>query len=637
VNVYFVPGLVIGCVWAIAATGTVLTYSTSGVLNLAFGGEGYAAAVLFHSLRTDHGLNGWVAVIICGLGFGPVFGAILWQLIFRQLVSAGPTASLVASIGLAVALPAVATMIFQPGQVFVAPGIADNGTQVERLGDIALTVNEIYVIVATLIVTACVLWTLRHTMLGLKQRAVFDNRAVAALAGANTSMVSLVSWCIGSTLASVGGILLAPILQLNADVFTELTVASLAAALIARLGSVEIAVLAAIGLGILSSVFSAIGPTDGLLAVGVQPSIPFVAIFITLLVRRTPIADGSGLAIARMFSAVRRRTSAPWSRRAAPCVLVVLVVVPGFAVTNAYWLGVATLAAIYATIFLGYSVGLGDGGLIPLGQSAIVGIGGFAAGWSALHAKVPLLLAVVVGAAVAAAFGVVLAFLGARLGTIEFGLLALAFGLFCDYFLFNWHAFVPIQGTQFGMPSLFGYLLDSPVRQYYLCGAVLVLAIGIVGFSRTRIVMLEVHAGRTSVGLAEASGVNVRGTRVLAFTISAGLAGVGGGLLGTFQQQIGPANVSTVVGLVWLAVAVMIGIRSVGGAVAAALMMAFVPAICATWLPLRIGELPTALFGLGGLALATNPAGSAQILRDYASAAWHAVAGARPRSGGAVT
>lgn len=635
-NVYLVPGLVIGCVWAIAATGIVLTYSTSGVLNLAFGGQSYAVAVLFYNLRADHGLNGWVALLICGLGFGPLFGALLWQLIFRQLVSAGPVSSLVASIGLAVALPAIATMIFQPGQVFVAPGIADDGTSIQRLGGIALTVNQIYVIVATVIVAVLVVWALRHTMVGLKQRAVFDNRAVAALAGANTGRVSLVSWCVGSTLASVGGILLAPILQLNADVFTELTVASLAAALIASLASVPIAVFAAIGLGVLSSVFAAIGPSDGLLAVGVRPSIPFVAIFMTLLLRRTPIAAGERLR-ARGGADVRRETSARRFRLVTAIVFAALVVVPGFAVTNVYWLGVATLAAIYATIFLGYSVALGDGGLIPLGQSAVVGIGGFAVGWSAVHAHVPLLLALIAGGVVAALFGVALAFLGARLGTIEFGLLTIAFGLFCDYFLFNWHSFVPVQGAQFGVPTLFGYALDSPARQYYLCAAVLLLAIAVVFFARARIVMLKVHAGRMSAELAEASGIDVRGTRVLVFAVSSALAGAGGGLLGIFQQQIGPANVSTFVGLVWLAVAVTIGIRSVVGAVVAALVMAFVPAVCAQWLPLSIGELPTALFGLGGLALATNPAGSAEIVRGYAAAARQLVVGALARSREAVT
>ena len=52
---YIVAGLVSGAVYAIAGTGIVVTYSATSVLNFAFGGIAYSAAVLYYSLHTTRG------------------------------------------------------------------------------------------------------------------------------------------------------------------------------------------------------------------------------------------------------------------------------------------------------------------------------------------------------------------------------------------------------------------------------------------------------------------------------------------------------------------------------------------------------------------------------------------------------
>ena len=131
-DVYIVPGLVIGSVWAITGAGLVLTYSTSGVLNLAYGGMAFSIAETFYYLRVSIGMEGWIALAICVLGISPLLGIALWFGMFRRLVGTGLVPPLIASIGLAIGLPALATTLFQPGQVFIAPGIADNGPSIKR-------------------------------------------------------------------------------------------------------------------------------------------------------------------------------------------------------------------------------------------------------------------------------------------------------------------------------------------------------------------------------------------------------------------------------------------------------------------------------------------------------------------------
>jgi branched-chain amino acid transport system permease protein len=199
---------------------------------------------------------------------------------------------------------------------------------------------------------------------------------------------------------------------------------------------------------------------------------------------------------------------------------------------------------------------------------------------------------------------------GARLGALEFGLFTLAFGLFADNFLFNWHGLVPpLVGRNFGTPVLFGSHLSSVRQQYYLFAVVLGLALLGVAWYKRRVGALYTNAGRMNGVLASATGVDPRVGRIVAFSIASFLAGVGGGLIGIYQLHLSPQDVTTSIGLVWLAVVVLMGIRSFTAAVVAGLGFAVFPALVAQWLPIRLGPVTTVLFGTGALVLAQDPRG----------------------------
>ena len=76
---YAIRGIPIGCVFAVMAIGIVLTYKSSGVLNLAFGAQAFAAAGVFYVLR-DEGRYGWPmipALAVALVVAGPLLGFIL--------------------------------------------------------------------------------------------------------------------------------------------------------------------------------------------------------------------------------------------------------------------------------------------------------------------------------------------------------------------------------------------------------------------------------------------------------------------------------------------------------------------------------------------------------------------------------
>jgi ABC-type branched-subunit amino acid transport system ATPase component len=135
-------------------------------------------------------------------------------------------------------------------------------------------------------------------------------------------------------------------------------------------------------------------------------------------------------------------------------------------------------------------------------------------------------------------------------------------------------------------------------------------------------------AVRASEPASAASGISPTAVKLRLFVISAALAGAGGVLLVTANQQATNTTYVTQVGLVWLAAAVLWGIRRPLGAVLAALTSAVFPALLANgfhwpaWVPGFLSWqgtqsvwLPSVLFGLGAITMAQDPEGILSIIR----------------------
>ena len=89
---------------------------------------------------------------------------------------------------------------------------------------------------------------------------------------------------LSSLMAGLAGVLLSPLFaQVSAVDFTTLLVAAIAAAAFARLTSIPMALLGGLLLGIAQRLLTGYLPPDSILAQGLRPSLPFVALFLLLL------------------------------------------------------------------------------------------------------------------------------------------------------------------------------------------------------------------------------------------------------------------------------------------------------------------------------------------------------------------
>src|SRR6202040_1234221 len=108
-------------------------------------------------------------------------------------------------------------------------------------------------------------------------------------------------------------------------------------------------------------------------------------------------------------------------------------------------------------------------------------------------------------------------------------------------------------------------------------------------------------------------GMSTTTTKVVAFTLAAGIAGLGGALYGGWQGQVGPTDFQMLTSLILLLLIALGGLGTVAGAFAAALFYALQPVIQQH---VHISNFTGLLVGLGAVSLGRNPGGVAGQLSD---------------------
>src|ERR1700733_11479806 len=112
---FTVFGIMFGAGYAIAATGLVVTYTTSGVFNFAQGAIGMIAAFCYWELVTAHHVPILVALAIVLIIGASIAGALVERVLMRRLHGASAERPVMVTLGLLVILTGLATEIWNPG------------------------------------------------------------------------------------------------------------------------------------------------------------------------------------------------------------------------------------------------------------------------------------------------------------------------------------------------------------------------------------------------------------------------------------------------------------------------------------------------------------------------------------------
>lgn len=614
-TLYVVTGLVVGSVYAIATLGLVLTYSSTRVFNFAHGAIAYFLAVVFYELTVEHGWDGRVAGAATILVVSPLLGLALWAVLFRRLADTPPPVRLVSTIGLWVALPALTRIVFE-GDRYERPSMVFDPPHQYRLLGVGVDSNQVAVVVAAAVIAVAMTVLLRATPFGLAVRATVDAPRMAAVVGVNTSLVSAGAWMVGTTLAGVAGVLLGSYRGFDEVQFTFLVLGSFAAVVIARMHSLVLAFAGSILLGLVQELSKSTRVTDFLGGFvdsqsvwvrGLPASIPFLVMLVFLLAYRglgrerfvvaAPAADDD--------DAPPTRAPAAW-RRILPvvCCLAAVAVAPAF--LSGLWEGIVAKGLALGIVFLSYTVVTGEGGMISLCQVTFAGLAASVTADLATNHGMDVLVAVPLAALAAVPIGLVAALPSLRLGDLYLALATLAFAVLVQntFFELDW---VANDGVGIAVPRPEGFGDDLPF--YYLLVALFTVTAVVVRNLKRSTTGLELAATRSSEPATATIGVSVERTKLFAFGASAFLAGAGGGLYAVYGGFADPDQYDVLIGVVWLAVVVTWGVRSIAGALLAGLAFAVFPQLVTEHLSSTWRELPTVLFGLGAIGLAREPRG----------------------------
>ena len=550
----------------------------------------------------------------------------LYVVLFRYLRLSSPLIKVVATIGLLVAIPSVATLIFGNQAIQQAPGLAPEPVRVFDFLGVPVTMDQVIVygcVIATVLIGAGVL---RYTEVGLKVRAMVDSPAMTDLSGTNPTAIAVGVWAVATFFAGLTGVLAAPIIGLDSGNFTLLIAASFAAVVAAKLRNLPVAVVVGLLMGVATSLFQRYLPPASQWTTEIIDAIPFMVIALFLiysLIRRGKVgeSDGWGGALDRAITPqgesrlagstsnlVETASLGFLGRYAGPLLLIVAVAaIPLF--VHGYWVGLFAQAFAYAVIFLSWTIVTGEGGMLWLCQITFAGVGALTTAQLANNHGWPVLAAAVVGGLIAGAMGALVGFLSIRLGDLYVALVTLTFGLLMESLVFTLPSFVN-QGL--GLTLNRPGFASSDLSFTYLCLAVFVIiSLFIVNFRRST-TGLALNAARWSDAGARTSGISVVQMKVIAGALAAAIAGIGGALLALAQTTFQPAEFATFLGVVWLAVLVTIGVRSTTAALIAGIAFVFPAALfqyyLSSWTSLP-NWLPV-LFGLGAISAAKYPDGA---------------------------
>ncbi|MBI3988459.1 MAG: branched-chain amino acid ABC transporter permease [candidate division NC10 bacterium] len=217
---------------------------------------------------------------------------------------------------------------------------------------------------------------------------------------------------------------------------------------------------------------------------------------------------------------------------------------------------VASRFSIYLTIqilllsllAMGFNLLFGYTGLLSFGHAAFYAIGAYAAGLILKEATPSLLLAVLVGTAVAALFSLVIGFFCVRHTKIYFSMLTLAFGMMVYSLIWKWRdvtggddGLIGIPRGTLSIPGLLQVNLHSMESYYYFVLIVCLLSTLFLHRLVHSSFGLILQGIRENAERVAFTGISVQHYRLLAFIISGAFAGLAGTLLPPLENTLAPA------------------------------------------------------------------------------------------------
>jgi ABC-type branched-subunit amino acid transport system ATPase component/ABC-type branched-subunit amino acid transport system permease subunit len=621
-------GVVQGLAYAVLGAGIVLVYRASGVINFAVAAFGTTAlafmAVLLGGGVADWHPPFWLAFVLA-TAVAALAGSLAEWGVVRRLADAPRLVVLVATIGIAQVLLLVALMLPDVLQGGFFPPLFDFTWTASP--ELVVQGREWTVLIVIPVLVVALGAFLTRTRLGLMVRASAANPDKARLVGIRVFRTANVVWAISAALAAVAAIALAPVRGVSlagaaaagGALSYQLLLRALVVALLARMRSLPVALVAGIGVGIVEVILQQnVSPSD----LGVTELWLFVATLVIVLVfsRLSRGVDDGGWKVTAATSVRPVERDAPWwsrhlARVGVVALFAVLVLVPVFfsrASQSFLW----TRVLVFAIAGCSLTILTGWAGQVSLGQFGFAAVGGLVTvklvgddGVLGLH-HLPWGVAVAIGVLVGAAVSVLIGLPALRIPGLYLAVTTLAFAVFVAVWLVAQGTFLDASGLLPTLAKPDAGIVDFSSRRsyYYLCLVFLAACVALVAQLRRTGVGRSVIAVRGNPASAASMTIATTRTKLLAFAVSGGMAALAGCLLVTLLPSNTPAvTFAPEESVKVVAIVVIGGLGALVGPVLGALWVVGVPALwpdepVVPFLVSGVGILVILLFAPGGLA-----------------------------------
>ena len=579
-----VNGIALGSLYGIVGVGLVLIYRTTKIINFAAAAVGAVPALFALLLDVQYGVSYLLVLPIAAVG-GVLFGVLTDILVMRRFARSPRLIVTVVTIGLAQTFAAIG--VFVPAALGAKDGLPPGVPTPWRelsfkngRGQPVLSGNQVFALVVVIALAGGLAVFLRRTRLGIALRASAENADRAALLGIPVRRVGTLAWALAGLLSSLAVFAQAPLIGVPSDATLgfDTLLYGLAAAVVARMDSIGLSLYAGMGIGILIFESVAITGTNNLAS-----ALMLVVILVALLLQRSQLsrAQDSGVST---WQSVKSFRPVPLELRSLPAVAgakgalylltAVLVVGAPFEAGEAN-LSLLTLLPLYGIVAVSLVVLTGWAGQISLGQFGLVGAGGAVAGGVIAAHNIDFFLALAIGAVVGALVAVLVGLPAVRIQGLYLAVTTLAFAYAMQNYVLNptyligRHILPNPLAPKVVRPVLYGrFDLEDNRSFYFVCVVALVLCMASALSFRARRSGRVLIAMRDNQRAAASYAVNPVRTRLAAFAVSGGFAGLAGVLFVYLQHQVIPGTFGPGPSIAVFLAACVAGLTSLYAAVA---------------------------------------------------------------------
>lgn len=250
INLYLIPGIAIGCIYALGAVGISLIFAILRFAHFAHGDVMTLGAYLAFTLVAGLGWSVYAALPFALAG-GALAGVLIDRTVYRPFRRAPGIIVVIASFGVMLVLRSAIQLAWGVDVLAYETGIR---RPLPLIGDIRMAQKHMIIIAVSGVIAAALHWFLTNSRMGKAMRAMSDDADLARVSGIDTENVVRWTWMIGGGLAAAAGIFAAINSKLHPSIGWDLLLPLFAAAILGGIGRPYGAILGGLAIGVAQEV-----------------------------------------------------------------------------------------------------------------------------------------------------------------------------------------------------------------------------------------------------------------------------------------------------------------------------------------------------------------------------------------------